>query len=191
MQRRTALTLLTGGIVAPPLAEVATRPGQLPTHAAPAPEASGGLLFFSDAEHALLDRLTDMIIPADERSGGAHDAKVAAYIDFETAHSPIATQDFWRDSLKLVEEDAARRFGKPFLQCDAASQVSLMTEWARNEADPKTPLERFFVRLKHATTFAYYTTEIGLLKELGYKGNDVCDEFPGACTDPNCKFCNQ
>ena len=37
--------------------------------------------FFTDEEYALVDELTDIIIPTDEKSGGARAAKVADYID--------------------------------------------------------------------------------------------------------------
>ena len=90
--------------------------------------------------------------------------------------------------MKAVDAEAKRRFGKPFLQCGAASQDTLMAEWARGEKAPKTELEKFFVQLKRSTAAGYYTSEIGLLKELGYKGNDVLKDFPG-CKQP-CKICS-
>lgn len=114
----------------PGMASGQTRaPGHV--HAASKPEPSGELLFFSDQEDALLDRLAEMIIPGDSRSGGAHDAKVSRDIDHVVAYSPARVQDYWRAQLKAVDEEAKRRFGKTFLQCDAASQDALMAGWAR------------------------------------------------------------
>jgi gluconate 2-dehydrogenase gamma chain len=187
MQRRTALTILTGSAVGPGFANAPARdPAHV--HAASKPEQPGELLFFSDQENALLDRLADMIIPADSRSGGAHDAKVSRDIDHVVAYSAASVQDYWRAQLKAVDEEAKRRLGKTFLQCDAAAQDTLMAEWAKNEKAPKTDLERFFVRLKQSTAAGYYTSEIGVLKELGYKGSTVLKEFPG-CKQP-CKICS-
>lgn len=37
--------------------------------------------------------------------------------------------------------------------------------------------------MKKLTISAYYSSEIGLLKELGYKGNQVLSEFP-SCAAP-------
>jgi gluconate 2-dehydrogenase gamma chain len=187
MQRRTALGILTGSAVAPGLGNAAARDSGH-VHAASQPERSGELLFFSDQEDALLDRLAEMIIPADSRSGGAHDAKVSRDIDHVVAYSSARVQDNWRAQLKAVDEEAKRRFGKAFVQCDAASQDTLMAEWAKNEKAPKTELERFFVEIKRSTAAGYYTSEIGVLKELGFKGNDVLKEFPG-CKQP-CKICS-
>jgi gluconate 2-dehydrogenase subunit 3-like protein/TAT (twin-arginine translocation) pathway-exported protein len=48
---------------------------------APAPK------FFSAAEFALVDELSDMIIPTDAQSGGARAAGVAAFIDARMAEA--------------------------------------------------------------------------------------------------------
>ena len=187
MERRTVLKLLAGGMAAPNLPRLAgqqhSRRVQIVTK--PPPYA---MLVVSDEENALLDRLSEMIIPADERSGGAHDAKVSLYSDWVVGHSEISVQDTWHSRLKAVDEEAQRRFGKTFLKCDAASRDTLMAEWAGNEKDRKTELKNFFGLLKRTTAAGYYTSEIGLLKELGYQGNAYLSEFPG-CTQP-CNFCN-
>ena len=44
-------------------------------------QGAGKHKFFTDEEFAMVDELTDIIIPADEKSGGAKAAKVAEYID--------------------------------------------------------------------------------------------------------------
>src|SRR5579884_3630039 len=44
-------------------------------------------LFFSRDEFALLDALTELIIPSDDHSPGAHEAGVAAYIDRTAAEA--------------------------------------------------------------------------------------------------------
>jgi hypothetical protein len=50
---------------------------------------------------------------------------------------------------------------------------------AAGEAEPKTELEQFFARLKLMTIDGYYTSAIGIHRELGYKGNAVLSVFPG------------
>ncbi len=185
MRRRTALNILTGSGIFSGLP--ATGQNAHGSHTTTKPQQDDELLFFSDQENALLDRLAEMIIPADSRSGGAHNAKVSRQIDRTVAYSGIERQDAWRASLKAVDADAQRRFHRSFLECDAASQDTLMAEWARNERTPKTELEKFFVQLKQATAAAYYNSPIGVLQELGYRGNTAVGDFPG-CNQP-CKFC--
>jgi hypothetical protein len=178
MKRRTALKVLTGGAVAANLPAGVPRP--LLVQIATKPEAYR-LLFFSDAENALLETLSEMIIPADEHSGGAAKAHVSFYMDVVVAHSERQEQDAWRSALRGVDEEARRRFGKSFLDCAPESRDRMMADWAAKESNPQTERERFFVKLKSLTTTGYYTTEVGLLEELGYKGNTAIGEFKG-CT---------
>ena len=44
-------------------------------------------LFFTKEEFALVDELTELIIPADDHSPGAKAALVASYIDFRLSES--------------------------------------------------------------------------------------------------------
>jgi hypothetical protein len=65
--RRDALKILTASVLAgPPLLTAAQ---------------TGKPLYFTKDEFALLDRLTEIIIPRDAHSPGAHEAGVAAFID--------------------------------------------------------------------------------------------------------------
>jgi hypothetical protein len=48
-----------------------------------------------------------------------------------------------------------------------------------NEAKPTNDVEKFFGRLKRATAGAYYSSEIGIHKEMEYKGNVLLPEFAG------------
>lgn len=176
MERRTALKLLAGGTLASragatgaPLVQIATKP------------ESYELLFFADDENMMLERLTEMIIPADERSGGALEAHLSYYMDWVLAHSRREDQISWRDALGMINQEARRRFGNSFLGCDADSQDRMMRDWAEHESSPRTKIERFFVRLKATTVAGYYTTRVGLLDELGYEGNTAISTFPG-CT---------
>ena len=69
----------------------------------------------------------------------------------------------------------------------------LLTEISRNELSPQTPLEKFFVTTKNATIHGYYTSEIGIHKELRYQGNQPLPEFVGCQTvdGKDCDWCGQ
>jgi hypothetical protein len=56
-----------------------------------------------------------------------------------------------------------------------------MEKISRNEDQPVTLEEKFFVALKAATIDGYYTSKIGIHQDLGYQGNTVVIDFPG-CT---------
>jgi hypothetical protein len=180
MKRRTALHVIAAGVVAEPSA--------LPQHHGPIAQgpSAAKLQFFTPAQDALLDRLTEMIIPADNHSPGAREARVSRFIDRIVGNSTKDIQEQWTAGLELVDDEARRRFAKPFLQCLAPQQDQILAVMAASEAEPKMPLDRFFARLKLMTVDGYYTSAIGIHRELQYKGNAVLTEFP-RCSHPEHK----
>lgn len=127
--------------------------------------------FFTEAEIELLDQAMEMIIPADEHSGGAHAAKVAFFADRLVSTGSDAWRTEWRGGLRLLSDEAAK-----------SSLANALASAARGEANPQTDLERFFVTLKQMTANGYYSSEIGIHQDLQYQGNTYVAEFPG-CTD--------
>jgi gluconate 2-dehydrogenase subunit 3-like protein len=119
--------------------------------------------FFTPEEFAVVDELTEMIIPADEKSGGAHAAKVAEYIDFRLSEAfEQRARDQWRAGIA------------PFLK--TPDRLALLTKLSDSN-------DEFFAVLKHETIGAYYTSKIGIHDDLDYKGNtyqqgDYAGELP-------------
>ena len=132
----------------------------------------GKPLFFTAPEFALVDELSDMIIPTDQQSGGARAAGVAAYIDARLAESfepePPAR---WRAGLKAVEDLSHELNGKTFMESTGEQRLAVLTRMAAAESDPKTPAEQFFREIKGSTIRAYYTSKIGIHDDQQYKGN--------------------
>jgi hypothetical protein len=130
--------------------------------------------FFSAAEFALVDELTDMIIPTDAQSGGARAAGVAAYLDSRMAEAfEPADGQRWKDGLKAVEALSTEMNGKAFLESTPEQRLAVLTRMAAAESDPKTDAEKFFKQIKGATIGAYYTSKIGIHDDQQYKGNVV------------------
>src|SRR5260370_32667427 len=72
--------------------------------------------FLTAAEFAMLDELTELIIPADDHSPGARAAAVAAYIDGRLAESLEPDwQAKWRSGLQAVDGLSRELNAKPFL----------------------------------------------------------------------------
>ena len=69
-----------------------------------------------------------------------------------------------------------------FLDLPPAEQNATLTRLAAVEKTPTTPAEHFFADMKKATLFGYYTSQTGLIEELGYKGNAVLNGFPGCAS---------
>src|SRR4051794_36929949 len=89
--------------------------------------------FFSNAEYGTLDRLCEIIIPADEQSPGAHQAQVRFFIDVIVQYSDPQNQQRWRAGLKAVEDAAQASFGKPFIEGSADQQDAIVARMAKNE----------------------------------------------------------
>jgi hypothetical protein len=141
--------------------------------------AGSKFLFFTRAQHATVDVLSERLIPADDHSPGASAAKVADYIDLYVGESQPDVKAAWTEGLTALEQASQEKFKVPFVKASAEQQVALLTEMSRGETDPKTPLERFFVESKARTIQGYYTSKIGIHQELGYKGNQFLPEFVG------------
>jgi hypothetical protein len=166
IDRRTTLALLGAGVLRANLASA-----QHQAHALMADAKAYKLQFFSAQENDLLDRVAEMILPTDDHSPGAHEAKVSLYIDLVVANSPESTKRQWKERLGAF----AGEFGK----LAQPEQAAMLNRLAAAEKNPSSPAEHFFVNMKSATLVGYYTSQVGLLKELGYVGNAVLSGFPG------------
>jgi hypothetical protein len=137
-------------------------------------------LFFTKGEFALVDELTDLIIPADDHSPGAKAALVASYIDFRLSESfEDQPRTLWREGLRLIEQLSREMHGKAFLESSTEQRIALLTRISANEMHPSAPEELFFKELKARTARAYYTSKIGIHAEMEYKGNVSLKEFVG------------
>jgi hypothetical protein len=136
--------------------------------------------FFTKEELALVDELSEIIIPADEHSPGARAARVAAYLDRRLAEAWEDTaRTAWRSGLALVERLSREMHGKTFLESSMSERGAVLTRMAQNEGKPQKPEEVFFAELKSKVVHAYYTSEIGIKQEMEYKGNTYQNEFSG------------
>jgi hypothetical protein len=166
VDRRELMKLAAGAIVVPVLPQAKAK--------------SAADRFFTSDEFALVDELSELIIPADEHSDGARAAKVAEYIDRRLAESFGDEPKLqWRGGLKLVDQISVEMNGKPFMQASQDQRVAVLTRIAGKESNPEKPEEKFFVELKSRVAGAYYTSKIGIHDELEYKGNTYLREFVG------------
>jgi hypothetical protein len=158
-----------------------------------AANAPPALRVLSPAQYATLQAFVETIIPADERSPGAREARVADYIDLLLSESDESLKLQWLGGLAELEEEARTRFGRPYAKLTASEVETLVTDISRNERAPGTPLETFFVMAKTATIHGFYTSEVGIHKELRYKGNQMLAEFTGCLTEEgkDCPHCGQ
>ena len=155
--------------------------------------AAPQLKVLAPAQFATLEVLVDAIIPTDERSPGAKQARVADYIDLLLSESDRELTLQWLGGLAALDAEAVSRFRAPFGKLAAGQIDAILQTISRNEKAPQTPLETFFVMAKQATIRGYYTSEIGIHQDLRYKGNQFLREFVGCQTEDgkDCPHCGQ
>jgi hypothetical protein len=137
-------------------------------------------VFFTKDEFAAVDELMETIIPTDEHSPGAKAAGCAAYVDRQLAESlDRDLKHKWHTGLKALEAKCHAKFDKSIADATPDERVALLHEISKHEENPSTPEEKFFNTLKYATAFAYYSSSIGIHKEIEYKGNVYLKEFAG------------
>jgi gluconate 2-dehydrogenase gamma chain len=135
--------------------------------------------FCSPEEYVLVERLTELIIPTDDKPG-AREAGVSEFIDFRVWTDSKVQQHF-RYGLGWISAHGIRLHGKPFLQLSADQQNEMLrhlaykAEFRRGEEDG----QQFFKLIRRLTVMGFYTSRIGL-EQLDYPGlQTMWSEMPG------------
>ena len=192
VSRRSALKMIGVGIgvagslpILPTNAQGQHAHGQPPSQATK-PAVATTPKFFTAEELALVTTISDLIIPTDEHSPGAKAAGVPAFIDLMVSESPQEIKKLWREGLAAVEGMSRKKFSAGFNGASVEQQTELLTDISKDERNPSTVEERFWVAIKNLTIDGYYTSEVGIHQDLRYKGNSYVKEFRG-CTHPEHK----
>jgi hypothetical protein len=136
--------------------------------------------YFSDTEFEIISRLADLIIPETD-TPGASGAGVPPYID-SVVGGNAELQSIVRPGLRTLDQLSRDKHGSPFVAITEEQQVALLSPWA-DAADKRLPDHegaKFFRAVKNLTADGYYTSYVGLVQELRYKGNTVLERFPEA-----------
>lgn len=127
--------------------------------------------FFTDDELATITILADIIIPKDEKSGSASDAKVPEFIEFIVKDIP-SHQVPMRGGLRWLDVQCLSRYNNAFKDATAQQQLEMVNDIAYPE-DVKPGMEQgvaFFNRMRDLTATGFFTTEMGI-QDIGYVGN--------------------
>ena len=157
--------------------------------------------FFNAHEMATITLLCDIIIPKDEVSGSASDAKVPDFIEFIVKDMP-QHQIPLRGGLRWLDMECFKRHEKTFKDCSTEQQMALVDQIAYPEKAKKTKEltqgVSFFSLMRNLTATGFYTSEIGV-KDLGYMGNkpnqwngvpdDVLKQYGVSYTEKDLKDC--
>ena len=140
--------------------------------------------FFSEAQNETVTVIAELIIPETE-TPGARAAKVNEHMDLVLSEESSEVQQLFLKGLDWMDWTSRQRFGADFRQISPAQQTSILTALTTAGSVPAEDQvgRQFFEDIKRRTTFAYYTSEVGIHQELNYQGNAVLSEWPG-CPHP-------
>lgn len=155
--------------------------------------------FFTPHEMATITILADIIIPKDDVSGSASDAKVPDFIEFIVKDMPDHQLPM-QGGLRWLDMQCLTRYKNSFAECNKQQQLEIVDAIAYpKKAKPEMkPGVAFFSLMRNLTASGFYTSEIGV-KDVGYMGNvpnqwngvpdDVLKQYNLAYTDKELKEC--
>lgn len=155
--------------------------------------------FFTANEMATITILADIIIPKDDVSGSASDARVPDFIEFIVKDIP-KHQTPTRGGLRWLDVQCLSRYNNSFSDCSKEQQMEMVDAIAYpKKAKPEMKQGvAFFSLMRNITASAFYTSEMGV-KDLGYIGNapnqwngvpaDVLKQYGLAYSDKELKEC--
>jgi len=129
-------------------------------------------------EYATVQKLSDLIIPADEHSPGALAANSAEFLDF-LCNATDDMKNIWTGGILWLDEEMKRRYdGKMFVEAAPEQQTAMLDliAFRKNRSPELNPGIDFFAFCRRLVADAYYTHPIGI-KEVGYMGNTAMASF--------------
>lgn len=136
--------------------------------------------FFDASDFEALESLCSLLIPTDE-TPGAKEARCAYYIDYVLAAAgPFAPerQKQWRDAMNKLRQAG-------FHKADSREREELLRQISAPEADSSVKHDAYgaYRLFKTENAFAFYSSRLGLIEALDYRGNSYNKTFP-ACEHP-------
>ena len=138
--------------------------------------------FFTAHEFATVTLLAEIIIPRDERSGGAGDAGVPQFIDFMMVDQPTR-QVPMRGGLAWLDQECNGRFNTTFRASTEAQRTAVLDDISGLEP-PSPELSHgiaFFRSFRDLVATGFWTSKMGI-DDLQFSGNVFVAEWKG-CPD--------
>jgi gluconate 2-dehydrogenase subunit 3-like protein len=190
LTRRDALKLAAlaplAGVTSSPQGE---RIGRFMASLAAAEQTQQGydLKFFTAAEWRTVRMLADYVMPRDDKSGSATDAKAPEYMDFilSDEQTTDATRTAMHGGLAWLDNECRHRFdGKTFVTATDAQRRAVLDDiaWPRKAKPEMAAGVAFFNRFRDMTASGFYSSAMGW-RDLQYIGNVAIPVWNG-CPQP-------
>jgi hypothetical protein len=138
---------------------------------------------FTPAEFRTVRVLVDYVIPRDNRSGSATEARVPEFMDvfMETREN---MRNWMRTGLTWLDEECNKRFTKAFVACDDTQRRAVLDDiaWPRRAKAEMANGVRFFTNFRNFTASGFWSSRMGV-DDLQYIGNRPVAQWNG-CPAP-------
>ena len=163
--RRDALRKIALGLTAAGAAMQMDAQSAQHVHSAAAADAKGGKYtpkIFNEHEWSTVTRLSELVVPADDRSGSAVDAGAPQFIDLLCSQNDELAAIF-TGGLSWFDAEMRKRVGKEFVAATAAEQTGLLDAIVAAERTVKEQHseETLFARAPQYKGFSGYTVKPG------------------------------
>src|SRR5438105_14826192 len=184
INRRDALKVLglaplaaSIGVAPDHLERVARAMAKLEVEPVPAAPA-----FFSAHEWSTVRLLVDYIIPRDERSGSATDAKVPEFLDFLMADNDasLTSRTAMHGGLAWLDNECEHRFTKTFVGATDAQRRQVLDDvaWPKKARAEMHYGVVFFSRFRDLTASGFFSSQMGW-QDVQYRGNVALPAWNG------------
>ena len=157
----------------------------------------------SGAEFKTLERLAELIVPADDVSGSAREAGAAPFIDVLCSQNKKLAE-IYHGGLAWLDAEMNKRYGKSFVNASPADQTAMLdllvqaekleksrvdevagmkkaayrdfADYSLKPAHPLAAGAKFFDWVRKMTVDAFYTSPLGV-NDLGYMGSGVYSKY--------------
>lgn len=128
--------------------------------------------FFTAHEDATVRILVDLIIPRDERSGSATDARVPEFMDFNLNLASERNQVEMHGGLAWLDTECRTRFNADFIKCTDAQRKQVLDDicWPDKAKPEFSHGVQFFNSFRDMTASGFFSSAMGW-KDVRYIGN--------------------
>jgi gluconate 2-dehydrogenase gamma chain len=132
---------------------------------------------FTDHEYKTLQRLSELIMPADANSKSALEAGAPEFIDLLSSQNPEMAS-IYTGGIGWLDRAMEKHYQSSFLSAKTDHQTAMLDliAYRKNDSPELGPGIRFFDWARRMVVDAFYTSPIGV-KDVGFMGNTAVSKF--------------
>lgn len=132
---------------------------------------------FNEHEYRTIQRLAELIVPADDVSGSALEAGAPEFIDLLSSNNPELAA-IYTGGIAWLDREMQRRYHSDFVSTGPEQQMAMLDliAYRKNDSPELGPGIRFFEWARRMVVDAFYTSKVGI-KDVGFMGNLAVAKF--------------